>query len=646
MTKYLITFSVGPVQGFIASARRSRDLWSGSWLLSELSKTCAKTLKEQGATLIFPHIQHDSDLIENSDFSVGNKIQVIVEADNLEQLKSHIDAAKQATHQRFREEAENAKNALSDFDNQLRLDIWNNQASDHHDDYVEIQVAWAKIDGDNGYHDAVQKVGRVLASRKATRDFKPSAITPYQPERMIPKSSLDGMRETVIQEDKQIKDGLRKKLSLSTSEQLDVAGVVKRLGFGKKAEQFTPITRVMADAWISKIIKENIEKLEQIKQTYEKLVGLDVATRVKGNTENNKSIYSDFPYDAQLLYPSRLEVEIKKWQGRDDAIGDNLKRLKSALQPLYKQYGEPYRYGVLLLADGDRMGELLDKAKTQNEHQAITQALSNFAGQVAQTMRTHRGHCIYAGGDDVLGFVPLNTAYDCADSLQQLFANSLNDVAQQLKAEKSPTLSVGLAICHIMTPLSVIRELAQQAEKYAKGDHINESKNKEISQSATDCQNKQPHQEKRRNALGILLSVRSGSDTKLRFNWDDEDGLKFFKQVIEYYATLDNDKQTKDKALPSRVAYDIRAIYLRTCDFSDDYEPKEDTTLTLRQKIQSAELIRMLEQARTDKGEKIHSDIIEQLKVRGETVGLDQLADELIVARWLSAKTQRDLGKE
>ena len=172
-----------------------------------------------------------------------------------------------------------------------------------------------------------------------------------------------------------------------------------------------------------------------------------------------------------------------------------------------------------------------------------------------------------------------------------------------------------------MTPLSVIRELAQHAEKHAKGDHVDETKNRET----------------RRNALGILLSIRSGNDTKLRFNWNDAAGLEQFNQMIDWY---------RDRTIPSRVAYDIRAIYLRTCDFSDEYQPKEDTTLTLRQKIQSAELIRMLKQARTDKGEKIHSDIIEQLKVRGETVGLDRLADELIIARWLAAKTQRDLGKE
>ena len=40
--KYLISIAIGPVQDFIASARRSRDLWFGSWLLSELSKTAAR----------------------------------------------------------------------------------------------------------------------------------------------------------------------------------------------------------------------------------------------------------------------------------------------------------------------------------------------------------------------------------------------------------------------------------------------------------------------------------------------------------------------------------------------------------------------------------------------------------------------------
>lgn len=604
MSKYVVIFSIGPVQTFIASARRSRDLWSGSWLLSELAKACAKSLKDSQAELIFPYVENDDDLKENSEFSVGNKIQAVITADNEERLKLVIDEAKDAVNERFKNEADNAWRDLPTADKDLRKDIWDKQIGD----YLEIQTAWVKITDD--YISATQKAGQILASRKATRDFNPSAITPYDSQLMIPKSSLDGIRETVLKEDDSLKNLTRLKLSLSKSEQLDTVGVIKRLGFKEKAEQFTPISRVMADSWIERLIAHN-EDLSKVKENYEELENLGVATRVRGNDK----IYQNFAYDGQLLYSSRIDALIREWQGSDDAIVDWANELKSALKPLWRKYGEPYRYGVLLRADGDRMGELLDKAKSQKKHQAITQALSAFAGGVSQIMRNHRGHCIYAGGDDVLGFVPLDKAYECANDLQQSFLQSLAEIAGQLNVDKSPTLSVGLAICHIMTPLSVIRELASQAEKHAKGDHI-ENETSKINE--------------RRDALGILLSIRSGNDTKLRYNWSDEKGLKIFKEFIKFY---------RKKEIPSRIAYDIRAIYLCTKDFA---EGNKD----LLQNIQKAELTRMLKQARTDNGQEIKKAIIDELAERGEVIGLDKLADELIVARWFSAKTQKDLGKE
>ena len=72
MSHFVLILSLGPVQGFIAAARRSRDLWSGSWLLSEISKAAAKALRDGGADLIFP--APDSDLAPGSEFSVGNKV--------------------------------------------------------------------------------------------------------------------------------------------------------------------------------------------------------------------------------------------------------------------------------------------------------------------------------------------------------------------------------------------------------------------------------------------------------------------------------------------------------------------------------------------------------------------------------------------
>ena len=51
---HLLVISVGPVQEFIAAARRTRDLWFGSRLLSEISRAVAKSVESQGGKLIFP----------------------------------------------------------------------------------------------------------------------------------------------------------------------------------------------------------------------------------------------------------------------------------------------------------------------------------------------------------------------------------------------------------------------------------------------------------------------------------------------------------------------------------------------------------------------------------------------------------------
>ena len=79
----LLLVHVGPVQGFIASARRSRDLWFGSWMLSELSKTAARTIAARHGpdALIFPAPAEPAALEEKSSFKVANKILAYFDGD-------------------------------------------------------------------------------------------------------------------------------------------------------------------------------------------------------------------------------------------------------------------------------------------------------------------------------------------------------------------------------------------------------------------------------------------------------------------------------------------------------------------------------------------------------------------------------------
>lgn len=133
MTQYVLTLSIGPVQGFIASARRSRDLWSGSWLLSEMAKAAAKSLFEARAQMVFPFVDETTkDRLEPCDrmddnFSVGNKIQVQVEAADDAAVRDLVEQAKAAAQSRFETIA---RQALQDLNAALRVEIWQMQLND------------------------------------------------------------------------------------------------------------------------------------------------------------------------------------------------------------------------------------------------------------------------------------------------------------------------------------------------------------------------------------------------------------------------------------------------------------------------------------------------------------------------------------
>ena len=58
---HLLLVSLGPVQDFIAQARRSRDLWFGSHLLSELSRAAAKSLAEDKKNIAATDKQESKD---------------------------------------------------------------------------------------------------------------------------------------------------------------------------------------------------------------------------------------------------------------------------------------------------------------------------------------------------------------------------------------------------------------------------------------------------------------------------------------------------------------------------------------------------------------------------------------------------------
>ena len=110
---YLLQISVGLVQDFISAARRTRDLWLESMMLSEIAKATDLDVKNNGGELIFPAPSSDEDLLPESGLSVANVILAEFKEFNGEQLRKISDSANNAAKARLKVYAEKV------FDNRI-----------------------------------------------------------------------------------------------------------------------------------------------------------------------------------------------------------------------------------------------------------------------------------------------------------------------------------------------------------------------------------------------------------------------------------------------------------------------------------------------------------------------------------------------
>lgn len=608
--KYLISISIGPVQDFIASARRSRDLWFGSWLLSELSKAAARTIVTQSngnlSSLIFPAVTSMDYLDNTKEFSVVNKIVALVEN------PSTIGEAIEKTMNGRLEEiwTKTQKRITGNFDRaKAKLQI---------DDLVEFFWAAVRIEKPEGvgeYEKARERVEYLLAARKATRNF----ISTKAWSGNVPKSSLDGQRESVIHEDiyksvrdkKMTKEELRKQFGVREGERLCGVGLLKRHGNRGNNDSFFSTSHVASLPFLEFLEYDAAknksafnEYLIELSRLLNQTIEESELYKFLGKTPKAHSVFEN--YDGHILFEERLsEFFTDK---------DNLNAAKKALRGFFNivrvKQSELSPYYALLLADGDAMGKAIDAQKNKTDHQNLSAELSLFAKDVRKIVElTHRGSLVYTGGDDVLAFVPLHTVLDCAKELADLFAQRLKQFEITEKDRTySPTLSVGIAVAHHLEPLEDALELARKAEKAAKSIEG-------------------------KNALAVIVDKRSGTSRMLKGKWETVD--ERLKQFVEWHLNKEN---------LNSAAYQLKDLAIRL----ETSEQISEADKSILEKAKLAEAKRILERkdisepALRDLKKYLH-DIGEVLKKDFTDSGSDEkqftdksvkiLADELIIAK-------------
>ena len=151
-----LVFSVGPVQDFIAAARRTQDLWMGSWLLSYLSWKAMECLADRFGpdVVVFPSLrgqplcdfwlsrQHALPCQPNADDlarpTLPNKFVALLPADEAQEAAKQAEEAVRTEWKRLADRVYEALQSFFPADDETRR-LWDRQIEE------QLEVYWTML---------------------------------------------------------------------------------------------------------------------------------------------------------------------------------------------------------------------------------------------------------------------------------------------------------------------------------------------------------------------------------------------------------------------------------------------------------------------------------------------------------------------
>lgn len=454
---------------------------------------------------------------------ISNKVRAIVHAPNADAVRVLLQATEAHVRGWLVEQLEQNKDEQND---RVGVDLQAFEAQKDgilQGDFLEFYAGF-KMVGSDEYpeHAALKRAQTLRDARKNARIFGGPSWTRAGHVR----SSLEPGRDAVlIQYDRDDKPDeafttrLNREIKgIRSSEKLDAIGLLRRFAAMKEEDSgrdqllpdlpFPPLSRVTADPWISGIQQAKGDSRAALREIFHTLMALECATgpgrtasrdalhllsspcREPGNrsdaTQNREWLLANgfFPYDASLLFEGAViakerELQTFKKQQRRAGVPDKaaesvevalrtLHRLKRPIAVLHKAVGVPPHYYALLTADGDGVGSVLSALENQPDELVLVQALDRFAEEACEIIgdNSHRGFAFYVGGDELSGYLPVDTVLLAALKLADTFDHRVR-MCGVAGADKL-TLSIGIVIAHSKHDLRDVRNRAQKCLEKAK----------------------------------------------------------------------------------------------------------------------------------------------------------------------------------
>lgn len=456
-----LDISIGPVQGFVAQSRRTRDLWGSSYLLSFLSGHAMRGAEKAGGQIIQPMI--DEDLLYR--WIDGNRegdAPRVGSLPNRFAIETNGDA---------RSVAAAAINALETAWSRVCGAVWEGFIEYAAEAGNETEAIWKRQTGAGKFWEVSWTVGPadtpsgLLARRKQWRSHRPPDEHGDKCTVMHELQELSGYVRARGGDDRRKQDefwGRVRKclgpLDLRDDERLCAIAITKRL-FPKVAQNaldwnietshWPSTVYIGALPWIRCAMALDSGQARRYADAVRACAKDVMAARRPSFADLDEPAAGDFPKLDANYFHSEFVQNKQLCPLSDGAISDARTGLNQLLKTIYDskneaghRLGPPSSFYALLLADGDRLGKLIgDLGKD-----VVGTGLAAFTNEVPKIVRKHSGVTVYAGGDDVLAMMPVSEALSCAASLAKSYKSAFQE-------RSGATLSAAVAFAHVRLPL-------------------------------------------------------------------------------------------------------------------------------------------------------------------------------------------------
>ncbi|HDX9007858.1 type III-B CRISPR-associated protein Cas10/Cmr2 [Aeromonas dhakensis] len=486
-------FTLGPVQAFVAQARRTRDFWAGSFLLSWLSSVAIKAVETQQGEIAFPKPQPEymAWLIGQGHSeppkqgTIPNRFKALSA-----RVEHHFDPMIVCTsvQQAWQGLAEQLwQGDFAPLEAQLGEEhlaatraIWDRQVQGFWElNWVLSQDATASnlLDRRKNWRSHLPPVepGVKCMLMEGWQELSGLATPNRQGLNLFWETVRHGPAEGLMVD---IREGealcalayIKRRFARYFAKlQLPMPGEWTLHGW-PLPNSVPSLAYIAAGRWLEKMVTRasasgHRDLLERFLQDLES-AQLDVANEQESPLPGIKQLAGRLELDKVATLDGSLWFATQLVQERDESLrlrqrhqADKALLSLNILQSLdspqgpHKLIGPPHPFYAVLLMDGDSLGsQMSDPAKQAG----ISAALNRFTKLVPPIVERHNGFLVYAGGDDVLALIGVSDAMACAAALRQCYAECFAEQNRQRQSHIVSTLSGAINIGHIKWPLRAL----------------------------------------------------------------------------------------------------------------------------------------------------------------------------------------------